>query len=404
MRILLDARTIQDHFPGIGRYVYNLALALTSEIEGELLLLVNDPTRNTQYNLDTFDQTPNIQIIPTDIPIRHWREQTQLPRLFRSLSPDLVHFPYFVRPIRLGIPSVLTLYDVIPRQFPHYFSRPTAYSVELLKRLAIRNSDAFVAISQATSTDFQRLYGIPAERITVTPLAPDPIFRPRTSITIADLRQRLALPERYALYLGSNKPHKNLSRLIEAWAQVRKSEGGGRRSEVGGRRSDEALHQAIPNIPYPDDESPATYLVIAGAWDERYPESKQMVKTLNLSDSVRFLGPIDNANLPDLFAGADLFIFPSLYEGFGLPVLEAMACGTPVACSNTSSLPEVSGGATSLFDPANTDEMATVIRQALSDKTLRRKLSVNGREQVARFSWKRTAEETLRAYEGVTAT
>jgi len=396
MRILLDARTIQDHFPGIGRYVYNLALALASEIDGELLLLVNDPTRNTQYDLDTFDPYPNIQIIPTDIPIRHWREQTQLPGLIRSLSPDLVHFPYFVRPIRLGIPSVLTLYDVIPRQFPHYFSRSTAYSVELLKRLAIRNSDAFVAISQATSTDFQRLYGIPAERITVTPLAPDPIFQPRTSITIADLRQRLALPECYALYLGSNKPHKNLPRLIEAWAQVQKSEG-------GERRSDEALHQTMSNTPYPDAESPTTCLVISGAWDERYPESKQMVKTLNLSDSVRFLGPIDNANLPDLFAGAALFIFPSLYEGFGLPVLEAMACGTPVACSNTSSLPEVAGGATSLFDPANTDEMATVIWQALSDTTLRRNLSVHGREQVARFSWKRTAQETLRAYEGVTA-
>jgi len=222
MRILLDARTIQDRFPGIGRYVYNLALSLASEIDGEFLLLVSDVTRNTQYDLDVFARYPNIQLIPTDIPVRHGREQTQLPRLIRSLSPDLVHFPYFVRPIRLGIPTILTLYDVIPRRFPAYFSTPSRLSIELLKRLAIRTSDHFVAISEATSTDFQRLYGIPAGRITVTPLAPDPIFRPQAPATIADLRQRLALPKRYALYLGSNKPHKNLPRLIEAWAQCQK--------------------------------------------------------------------------------------------------------------------------------------------------------------------------------------
>ena len=385
MRLLIDARTIQERFPGIGRYVYNLTSAVAPQLDDKLLLLVNHATRNTQYDLSPLTLHPNIQFIPTDIPVRHWREQTQLPRLIRSLSPDLVHFPYYVRPYRLGIPTVLTLYDVIPRRFPHYFSRPTALSVELLKRLAIRNSGAFVAISLATADDFQMLYGIPSDRITVTPLAPDPIFQPQPPTASANFRQRLALPERYALYLGSNKPHKNLPRLIEAWARVQRSEIGDRKSEVGNSQS------AIRN----------PKLLIAGAWEERYPESKQLVEDLNLSDSVRFLGPITNIDLPALYAGAELFAFPSLYEGFGLPVLEAMACGTPVACSNTSSLPEVAGDAALLFAPTDVDAMAATMQQLLGDHALRRELSEKGRVQAKRFSWERTARETLAAYERV---
>jgi len=407
MRILLDARTIQNHFPGIGRYVYNLALALAPQLNGALLLLVNHEPRNTQYDLDTITSPPNVQLISTDIPVRHWREQTHLPRLIRSLSPDLVHFPYFVRPYRLGIPSILTLYDVIPRRFPAYYPTPSRFSIDLLQRLAIRNSNAFVAISQATSDDFQMLYGIPADRISTTPLAPDPIFRPQTSATIMALRHRLALPERYALYLGSNKPHKNLPRLIEAWEQVQKSEIGDRRSGIGIRTTDHATRE-ISNTQCPlsgsGDESPTTNLVIAGAWDERYPESNQLVEIRGLSDSVSFLGPIANIDLPTLYAGAELFIFPSLYEGFGLPVLEAMACGTPVACSNTSSLLEVAGDAAILFDPMEADSMAAAMRQLLRDSALRRELSSRGREQAASFTWERTAQETLRAYEGVLRT
>ncbi len=252
-------------------------------------------------------------------------------------------------------------------------------SVEMLKRLAIRSSDAFVAISQATATDFRDLYGIPAGRITTTPLAPDPIFEPQQPATVAELRQRLMLPQRYALYLGSNKPHKNLPRLIEAWGRVQRSEVGERKSEVGGQRADGGLrntqHAIHATIPFLNPQSQSAKLLIAGAWDERFPESKQLVDALGLTDSVQFLGPVDNADLPTLYAGAELFVFPSLYEGFGLPVLEAMACGTPVACSNTSSLPEVAGDAAMLFDPTDVDGMAFAIQQLLADETLRRTLS-----------------------------
>jgi alpha-1,3-rhamnosyl/mannosyltransferase len=199
------------------------------------------------------------------------------------------------------------------------------------------------------------------------------------------LRRRLALPERYALYLGSNKPHKNLPRLIEAWARVR-------RSEVGTRHT----HHATRNNSKSKIRNPK--LLIAGAWDERYPEAKHLAESLYVTDSVHFLGPIPNADLPILYAGAELFIFPSLYEGFGLPVLEAMACGTPVACSNASSLPEVTGDAALLFDPTDVATMAAAMQQMLGDQTLRRELSEKGRAQAARFSWERTAQEALAAY------
>jgi glycosyltransferase involved in cell wall biosynthesis len=171
------------------------------------------------------------------------------------------------------------------------------------------------------------------------------------------------------LYLGINKPHKNLSRLLQAYRLLRE--------EMG-------------------VETPL--LVIAGAWDERYPEVKQQAAATELADSVRFLGPVPEADLPSLYAAATLFVFPSLYEGFGLPVLEAMACGTAVACSRSSSLPEVGGRTAFYFDPRDVAEMAAVIARPLRDKRLRAEREQQGLDQAARFSWQRTADETLAIY------
>jgi len=370
MRLLVDARAIQDHFPGIGRYTFNLIDALAPQLDGELLVITHHAPRATQYDLNHLARHPNLTRIPTAIPIFSWRAQTALPRLIRSLKPDLVHFPYNVRPFWLDIPSLLTLYDIIPRRFPAYFTVRSRWQIELMQRLAIRSSRAFVAISQATAADFQRAYGVPAARITVTPLAADPIFQPQSPEIIAALRRRLALPDRYILYLGSNKPHKNLPRLIKAWANSQQS-------TINNQRA---------------------VLVIAGAWDERYPEAKRLVEQQDLAGIVRFLGPVTNADLPALYAGAELFVFPSLYEGFGLPVLEAMACAAPVACSNTSSLPEIAGEAALTFDPTDVEAMAAAMNRLLGDSTLRADLAQRGSEQAGRFSWKRTAKATLPVY------
>lgn len=365
LRILLDGRTIQDRFPGIGRYVYNLIDALAPLVEGEVLVLTNPSLPNSRYDLAALARHANVRLHPTGITTFHWREQTELPRLIRSLRPDLVHLPYNVRPYRLGLPNLLTLFDAIPRRYPVYYPWRTRWMIELFQRLAIRSASAFVAISAATARDFQQLYSVPRERITVTALAADPAFRPQSPERVVALRQRLHLPDRYVLYLGSNQPHKNLPTLIEAWASL-------------------AAHRPQPT------------LVIAGAWDPNHPEARQ--RAAALTADVRFLSNVPAADLPCLYAGAECFVFPSLYEGFGLPVLEAMACGTPVACSRTSSLPEVAGDAALLFDPTQAQAIAAALDRLWNDPALRADLSQRGLAQAARFNWRRTAEQTLAAY------
>jgi alpha-1,3-rhamnosyl/mannosyltransferase len=169
------------------------------------------------------------------------------------------------------------------------------------------------------------------------------------------------------LYLGSNKPHKNLVRLIEAWAAI----------------------QA---------EARDVTLVIAGAWLPQHPEPRQHAKALGINDRVCWLGPLPGTDLPALYTAAEAFIFPSLYEGFGLPVIEALACGTPVACANTSSLPEVAGNAALLFDPTQVDAIVDALQRLLGDANLRADLRHQGLTQAAKFSWSRTAQETLALY------
>jgi len=205
---------------------------------------------------------------------------------------------------------------------------------------------------------------VPPLRVAAIPLAAGPTFHPQPLEAIAGLRRRHALPERFTLYLGSNKPHKNLPRLLAAWATL------------------------------PEDE----LLVIAGAWDRRYPEPRQIVQQQGLGERVRFLGPVAEADLPALYGAATLFVFPSLYEGFGLPVLEALACGTPVACSDSSNLPEVADNAALLFNPLDVGAIADAIRLLLADEQERAALADRATAQAARFSWERTAAATLALY------
>ncbi len=369
MRILIDARVIQDHFPGIGRYVYNLLLALAPQLKGTLLALVAARASNTRYDLAQLNRFPNVQLIPTDIPIFSWSGQTRLRQQIREYHPDVVHFPYHVHPYRLGIPSILTLYDVIPRRFPHYFSPLTRWKIELIQRAALHSAHAFLAISQSTAQDFMSLYRIPPERIVITPLAPDPIFHPRPTDVVTAFRQRLGLPRNYLLYLGSNKPHKNLIRLVQAWHN--------------------ALNQGLDRD---------AMLVIAGHWDDRYPQPKSLVSRLGLQHRVRFLGAVSSEELPLLYAAAHAFIFPSLYEGFGLPVLEAMACGIPTGCSRAPGLIEVAGEAALTFDPTHIEDMTTTIVRLMTDERFRTTLRQRGLARAASFRWEDTARITLDSY------
>lgn len=368
---VLDARTAQDHFPGIGRYVSNLARAMTPLLAAdERLTLLTDPSRPSRWSLPPV--AAQVQQRETAVSPFSLAQQWQLPPLLRQLQADVYHSPYYLMPYRPGVPTVLTLYDLIPQLFPQTVSWRARLFFRLTTRLALAAAQQTVVISQATRQDVLATYGYPAERLTAVPLAPDPQFGPQSAAEIGRIRQQYGLPAQFGLYLGINKPHKNLVRLVQAWAEA-----------CGA------------------DSSTAVPLIIAGAWDERYPEVKHLAAQ-QPGEGIRFLGPVATADLPGLYAAATLFLFPSLYEGFGLPVIEAMACGTAVVCAHTSSLPEITGTGASAaaltFDPLAVPDMARQIGRALGDATLRATLQQRGLAQAAQFTWTGTAQATLHIY------
>ena len=367
MPIIFDARTATDHFHGIGRYVAGLSGALQGVAPDLDLVLLRDPTAHTTRL--SLPALPRIECAVSPFSIR---QQWVVPGLLRRQSAALYHSPYYLMPYRPGVPAVLTCYDLIPLLYPEYYSAAQRLIYRLAHRLALRATQVILSISEATRTDLVRCFHVDARRIAVTPLAADARFAPKSSEHIAAARRKHDLPQAYVLYFGSNKPHKNLGRLIQAWNL--------RCSEVG---------------------SGDLVLAIAGHWDRRYTEAKRLVEALGLKERVVFLGPVDEADLPALYSGARLFVFPSLYEGFGLPVLEAMACGAPVACSASSSLPEVAGDAGLTFDPRDVEGMAATIQRTLADPGLRVHLRQQGLERAAQFTWERTARTTLEVYRAI---
>ena len=362
---VLDARTATSHFPGIGRYVVSLARATAALLEeDERLVLLLDPGRPSLWDLRTLDGQ-GLRLVDVSLSPFSLRQQWAVPPLLRRLQADLYHSPYYLMPYRPGVPALLTVYDLIPLLFPEHASFRAGLLFRWATALALRAAGHVLTPSESTRCDLLSVYRLPAEKVTSVPLAADPALCPRPEAEIEALRRKHGLPEAYVLYLGSNKPHKNLTRLVEAWARLQP--------------------QSYP-------------LVIAGAWNPRYQESRLRAETLGLRPSVLWLGPIPESDLPALYAGATAFVFPSLYEGFGLPVLEAMACGAPVVCARTSSLLEVGADAALYFDPTSVAAMADALKRALADPGLRTDLRQRGLARAAQFSWERTARQTLRAY------
>ncbi len=367
MHIAIDGRYIQDHFPGIGRYTYNLIQALAKAApEDSFVLLHNPQLVNTRYDLERLE-APNVEMVSVSIPTFSLTEQYRLPSLIRHLGLDLFHSPYYIKPYILPCPSVVTIYDLIPRLYPQYISPWARAIFEMAIRLAVATSRLVISVSQSAKEDLVRLLGVPPSKVRVTPLGVDTRFHPVNEKAILSLRQKYDLPEGYILYLGINKPHKNLVRLVEAFAKVKT-----------GRK-----------------------LVLAGKEDPRYREVHEIVKQLSLQDRAVFLDQVPEDDLPALYSGAALFVFPSLYEGVGLPLLEAMACGVPMVCSSTSSLPEIVGRAAVMVDPLDVSLLARALERVLRDGDLRASMCQEGLKQATLFPWERTAKETLAVYRQV---
>jgi glycosyltransferase involved in cell wall biosynthesis len=365
--IVLDARTATDHFPGIGRYVVNLASAL-KRVSPELdLALLRDSSAASQRLA-----LPELPALDCAVSPFRLQQQWQVRSALNRAGAALYHSAYYLMPYRPGVPTVFTCHDLIPLILRQYFSAYQRLIYRFTHQLALNAAQLTIAVSHSTKNDLQRFFRVSSDRIVVVPEGVDDHFKPPSRAELERVRAQYALPGRYLLYFGSNKPHKNVRRLVEAFAR-------------SGIR----------------DRTAGIGLVIAGHWDQRYPQAQELAAQLNLTDRVRFIGPVKDADLPALYGGAELFVFPSEYEGFGLPVLEAMACGAPVVCGTGSSLPEVAGDAALLCDPQDVEALARAIEQALVDQDMRAALRQRGLARAAQFSWEQAAQQTLRGYQSL---
>ena len=285
-------------------------------------------------------------------------EQTLLPRELRRRRVDLLHNLFTTAPAVPGVPQVTTILDVIYKRFPETHDGVLAKGLAALVWVAARRSDRVVAISEASKTDIVRFLGVPVERVDVTPLGP--ALADHATVDEQTLRRRLDLGGGpIVLTVSAKRPHKNLERLFEAFAAV--------------------------------DGEPI--LVVPG-----YATAFENELRGKAGDRVHFTGWLPDDQLDGLYRAATCFVFPSLAEGFGLPVLDALVRGTPVATSNATSLPEVAGDAAIYFDPAQPAAITAAIERLLSDSDLRERLRAAGPHQAAKFSWARTAEATLSSY------
>ena len=291
--------------------------------------------------------------------------QTVLPYKLLHDSVDVCHFTNSVAPLCTGCPTVLTIHDMTLWLYPGYHYRKRLLTMRPLIPVAARRARAIIAVSESVKADIVRILGVPADKVHVVYSAPSDQFRRLPPDATTAVRRKYALPEQFVLYVGTIEPRKNLVRLLEAFA-------------------------SLPNRP------PA--LVIAGARGWKDQQVFAAVERLGLQHSVHYLGYVPQEELIVLYNLARVLAFPSLYEGCGLPVLEAMACGTPVVTSRRGGLVEMAGDAAEFVDPTSVQSIANGLQRVLTDPYRQADLRENGYAQVRRFSWRATAARTWQIY------
>jgi glycosyltransferase involved in cell wall biosynthesis len=303
-----------------------------------------------------------------------WRMLVYLGQLgqigFDRLVPDCELFhatEHLLLPLR-GCPSVLTIHDLIFNLFPERHKRLNRWYLNAALPLFCRRADRIICVSERTKADLLRIWDVDAAKVDVVYEAADDRFQPVPDRVVAAVRRKYGLPDRYLLSVGTIEPRKNLDRLLDAVRSLRR-------------------------------QGQAVNLVLVGRLGWLYEGFLKKLDAFEYSDAVLRCGYVPDDDLPAVYAGATATVMASIYEGFGLPVLESMACGTPVVCSSTSSLPEFGGEAARYFDPSDIYEMAAAIGEVWSDPDLRKHMSVQGAAQSARFSWQTTARRTIAVYQ-----
>jgi len=367
MRIAIDASTLSTQ-GGPRAYVIGLLDALGRiDTENEYLVFYNDP-----LHLGRFPWAREI-VLPGKSPLcRLWREHVALPLACSREKVDLLHGPKSAVPYWSPCPTLVTLHDLIPITHPETETRAAQLYWRLQIPIAARRASFIITDSDHARREIVEMFGIDDQRIAVTPLGyPPAMDDPPDPVRAAAVRQRYGLPDSYILYVGTIQPRKNLDMLIEAYARLR------------------------------GEGSTTQKLVIVGRKGWLYDTLFARITALGLEGDVIFTGFVPDEELPHLYDGASLFVYLSLFEGFGLPPLEAMSRGVPVVTSNTTSLPEVVGDAGITVSPRSLDEVVEGMRRVLCDAALADRLRQAGRARARHFSWERTAEKTLALYRQV---
>jgi glycosyltransferase involved in cell wall biosynthesis len=375
LRIAFDARRVRDF--GIGTYIRNLVHAMAAIDREDRFVLVTSPN-----DIEEFKDLPeNFEIAQYRRTDGDLLDHIAFPLLLRRLNADLAHIPVNRVPLLMPRPYVVTIHDMASL----LFGQRSGVKMSLWRfrfRQGLIRANRIIAVSAATRRDVQNAFSIPGNRVRLVYSAPDPHYFRGGSGGEDDAAERQRVMERYqinypfVLYAGNIRPQKNVPRLVEAFAVVLQNL---------------AAHQDYKDL----------RLVIIGDEISRFPSVRRAVIQSRVEHAVRFLGFVTTETLRCFYQAAQAFVFPSLYEGFGLPPLEAMASGTPVVTSQVSSLPEVVGDAAVLVNPENVFDIARGIKEVLLDTELRQRLIARGREHAARYHWERTASEVLEIYREV---
>jgi len=374
MNVAIDVRTVLSNRSGVGNYVLhliqNLRIVDPESIYYFLSLKKNLPLLGSISPR----QHPLLTVFSHEShPLGDFWEHFILPLRLKKKAIDIYHGPASLIPFRKNdYRIVVTIHDLVAFLFPETIPLKYGAYMRFLLRLAVKRADKIISVSNHTREDLINILKVPKEKIVVIHEAPSPIFQPYDEVKVKTfLKERYGIQKKYIYHLGNIEPRKNLIILLEAFTRVCREMGSDYQLVVSGQKG----------------------------WLIR--SLTHFLKDYPNRDQVFFTGYVPAEELPFFMNGAEIFVFPSLYEGFGLPVLEAMSCGTPVISSNRSSIPEIVGSAGLLIDPTNTQELADRIIFLLKNEEERKSLGQRGLEQSAEFAWEDVARKTLNVYKRV---